>query len=129
MKLRRMFSQRTHLIHPIGPYTHLLLCLVVFGCVWDHFVTAVNSVQNGLNWCSYCKILYHEVAMEFFTMNGPSPTHWTLNSCFVAFLLFCYGCKFSAKWADPGAMNAKVRTTKSSPDFSQRMHPIHPIGH
>jgi len=25
---------------PIGPQTHVLLCFVGFGCIWDHFVTA-----------------------------------------------------------------------------------------
>ena len=56
-----------------------------FGCILDGFINAENQVQTGLNWCNYCKILYREVAMEFFAMNTPSPTHWTLNSCFCAF--------------------------------------------
>ena len=97
MKLRRMFSQRTHLIHPIGPYTHLLLCLVVFGCVldhfvvvfgcvWDHFVTAVNSMQNGLNWCNYFKSSCHEKSCPNLSQRmQPIHPHWTLNSCFVLF--------------------------------------------
>ena len=36
----RIFSEQTHLIDHIGPYTHLLVRFVVFGCIWDHFVTA-----------------------------------------------------------------------------------------
>ena len=51
-KSHQMFSQQTHPIHPIRTQTHLLLRFVVFGCIWDHFVTAWNSVQNELNWCN-----------------------------------------------------------------------------
>ena len=35
------------------PYPlHVLGHFIVFGCTWDHFVTAWNSVQNGLKWCN-----------------------------------------------------------------------------
>ena len=27
--------------------THVLVRCIVFGCIWDRFVTARNSVQNG----------------------------------------------------------------------------------
>ena len=43
-------SLRMRLIHTIGPKTHVLLHFVKFGCIWDRFVTALNSVQNGPNW-------------------------------------------------------------------------------
>jgi uncharacterized protein (DUF1499 family) len=46
------FSQRTHLIHPIRPLTHVFVHFVVFGYIWDHFITLWNLVQNGLNWCN-----------------------------------------------------------------------------
>ena len=42
------FSHRMHLVHPMGPKTHVLLSIVVFGCIWDCFVTIRNSVQFGL---------------------------------------------------------------------------------
>ena len=42
-------------------------------------------MQNGMNWCNYCKSLWHEVAPEFFEMNAPDPSRWTQYSCFVAF--------------------------------------------
>ena len=48
-KLHWNFTQRTHLIHPIGPLTHVLESFVPFGCVWDRLVALRNSVQNGLN--------------------------------------------------------------------------------
>ena len=49
---RRDFSQRTHPICPIRPETHVLVHCIVFGCIWDLFVTAWNSMQNSVNWCS-----------------------------------------------------------------------------
>ena len=46
------FSQQTHPIHLIEPWTHLLLYFLVLGSIWDCFVKAINSVQNWLNWCN-----------------------------------------------------------------------------
>ena len=56
---RRIFSQRTQPIHPIGLQTLVLVCIVLFGCIWDRFVAVQNSVQNGPNWW---KSSCHEVA-------------------------------------------------------------------
>jgi len=73
---------------------------------WDHFATALNSVQNVPNWCNKCKSSCHEVVSELFATNAPDPHHWTLNSCFVAFRKvwvhlgsFRYCTKLGAKWA------------------------------
>ena len=64
-------------------------------------------MQNGLNWCNYCKTSCHEVVSEFFAKNAPSPHHWTLEPCFCAFRsvwvhlgLFHYCMKLDAKWAE-----------------------------
>ena len=51
-KLRAMspigiFSQRTHPIHPIGSQTPVLVCFLLFGCIYDCLVALQNSVQNG----------------------------------------------------------------------------------
>ena len=35
-----IFLQRTDPIHPIGPKTIISVRFVVFGCIWDRFVTA-----------------------------------------------------------------------------------------
>ena len=48
-KLLLNFSQRTHLIHPIGPKADILVCFVLFGCTRDRLVALQNSVQNGPN--------------------------------------------------------------------------------
>ena len=39
-----------------------------------------------------------------------------------------YCIKLGAKRVECGALAAKVRATKSHRNFSQRTHPIHPIG-
>src|SRR6185369_12620637 len=46
-KSRRNFSEQTHPIHPIGPKTDILVCFILFRCIWDRLVALRNSVQNG----------------------------------------------------------------------------------
>ena len=46
-KLHYNFSQRTHPIHPIGPYTDVLVCFIPFGCIRDRLVALRNSVLMG----------------------------------------------------------------------------------
>ena len=48
-KSRRNFLQRTQSIHPIGPYTDVLVHFVLFGCIRDRMVALRNSVQNMPN--------------------------------------------------------------------------------
>ena len=48
-KSRWNFLQQKHPIHPIGPFTHVLVSFVPIGCIWDHYVALRNSVQNGPN--------------------------------------------------------------------------------
>ena len=107
MKSCRNFSQCTRLIHTIGLYTHVLLHFVKFVCIWDRFATALNSVQNGPNWCNKCKSSCHEVVSELFAKNSPDTHRGTLNSCFVAFRnvwvhlgTLCSCTKLGAKWAE-----------------------------
>ena len=134
-KSRRNLSQRTHPIHPIGRKTHVWLCFVVFGCIWDHTVAAWNSMLNGLNWCNLFKSSCHEVISELFTKNAPDPPHWTLNSCFVAFRSvwvhlgpFRYSMKLGEK-RPKLAIDAKVCATKSRRTFRNertRSNPLDP---
>ena len=105
-----------------GTQTHVLLHFVKFGCIWDRFATALNSVQNGPNWCNKCKSSCHEVVSELFAKNSPDTPRGTLNSCFVA---------FRNVWVQMGqssAINAKVRVTKSCMNLSLRTCLIHTIG-
>ena len=60
---------------------------------WDHFATALNSVQNVPNWCNKCKSSCHEVVSELFATNTPDPHQWTLKSCF-----FLHFVKFGCIW-------------------------------
>jgi hypothetical protein len=43
------FSQRTHMIHPIGPKIDILARFELFGCIRDRLVASRNSVQNRPN--------------------------------------------------------------------------------
>ena len=99
-----IFHNKRSRFTPLEPKLFVLVRFVLFGCIWDHFITARNIVQNEPNWCNYCKCLCHEGVSEFFTMNAPDPPHWTLNSCFgtcrtVWMLLGPFRCltKLSAK--------------------------------
>ena len=84
-KSRCNFLQPMHLIHPIGPWTNVSVGFVVFGCIWDRFVTAWNLLQNILNWFNLYKSSCHEVTTGFFATNATNPRHWTLNKCFGPF--------------------------------------------
>ena len=75
-KWRRNFSQPMHPIHPIGPRTDILECLLLFGFIRDRSLALRNTVQNGPN---KCKSSCHEVASDFFATKAPDPTHVTLN--------------------------------------------------
>ena len=44
---------------PLHSKLLFLMCIVLFGCIWDRFAAVQNSVQNGPNWW---KSSCHEVA-------------------------------------------------------------------
>ena len=46
-KLHWNFSQRTHMIHPIGPKTHVLVSLLPFRCIWDRLVVLQTRCKTG----------------------------------------------------------------------------------
>jgi hypothetical protein len=75
-KSRRNFSQRTYRVHPIRLQTDVLVCFVLFGCIWDYLVALRNSMQIGP---SKCKTSCYEVFSEFFATNAPDPPQCTLN--------------------------------------------------
>ena len=64
--------------------------------------------------------------LEFFATNTPDPHLWTLNSFFGAFLsVWVIWNRFaiarnSVQMGQPGAINARVRATKSRQNFSIR---------
>ena len=113
---------------PLDPKLTIWCISYYFGCTRDCLVALQNLMQNGPN---KCKSSCHEVASEFFATNAPDPPHWTLNSCFGAFRTI--GCIWDCflpynTQCKTGRASAKVGATKSHWNFSQRKHPIHPIG-
>ena len=77
-----------------------LECLGVFGNIslpHENRSKRVELVQLMQSSC-------HQIASEFFSMNGPDPPHWTIKSCFGAFhsvwvhlAMFHYYTKLGAK--------------------------------
>ena len=84
-------------------------------------------MQNGPNWC---KSSCHEIASEFFTTNAldPPPLDPKVTFCCVSYYLGA----FMILWlpyetrCTTDRTSAKVRSTKSRQNCSQRTHPIHP---
>ena len=99
--------------------------LGAFGTVWLPYVLGAKRDQ-------LVQKFGHEVTAEFFcnectrsTLSDPKLTFWCVSYYLGAFgtVWLPYGnrCK-------TGRTSAKVRATKSHPNFSQRMHSIHLIG-
>ena len=65
--------------------THVLLHFVMFGCIWDGFVTALNSMQTGQSGTINAKDHATNLRRIFFAMKAPDRHHGTQNSCFYAF--------------------------------------------
>src|SRR6185436_8506901 len=91
-----------------GPlYSTLNSCTATFRSVWVHFGLFRYYTKLGAKWAELVQLMkssFHEVASEFFAMNGIDPPHWTLNSCFgashsvwVHFAMFHYYTKLVAK--------------------------------
>ena len=89
--------------------TQVLLHFVMFGCIWDHFVTALDSMQTGQYGAINAKDRATNSRRIFSLRMHPIHTmgHKTWNSCFVAFGngwvhlgSFRYCTKLGAKWAE-----------------------------
>ena len=61
---------------------------------------------------------------EFFTTNALGPSHWTLNSCFVAFRTIWDRLVALQNRCKTSRTSLKVRAKKSRRNFSQRTHPM-----
>src|SRR6185503_1378767 len=93
-----------------------------FGCVTTLSVKRVKLVKN----------IVPRSPIGIFHNERTRSTHWTLNSCFGAFhtIWVHLGLFFALQHSvQNGSTGATVRATKSRWNFSQRTHPIHPIGH
>ena len=113
---------------PIGPKTDNLLRFILFGCIRDRLVALRNSVQNGPN---YCKSSCHEVTSNISQRTHPIHPIGPYTDVLVRSY---YLGAFGTVWlpyetrCKTGRTSVKVRATKWRWNFSQRTHPIHPIG-
>ena len=126
-KSRRNFLQRTHPIHPIGPKTDVSVRFVLFGCRQFGCLTKFGAKRA-------------ELVQKFVPQSRIRIFHneWTRSTPLDPKLTFCcvlyYLGAFGTVWlpyetrCKTGRTSAKVRATKSIRNFSQRTHPIHPIG-
>ena len=66
-----------------------LLHYVMFGCIYDRFVTTLNSVQMDQSGAINVKV-GATVASELVTTNAPDPHHWPQTHVLMCFVMF--GC-------------------------------------
>src|SRR6185503_5597039 len=109
-KSRRNFSQRTYQAHPIRPPNR---CVGAFRNIWVFFGPFICLTKLGAKRAQKCKSS-------------------TLNWCFSVFCtiwvhLGPFGLRYETR-CKTGRTSAKVCATKSRRNFSQRTHPILPIG-
>ena len=126
-KSRLNFSQRTHPIDPIGPYTknfgafHTIWVLGPFGCLTKLSVKRDELVQKFV---PRTRVGIFRNERTQCTPLDPKPMFW-----FVSYHLGAFGTVWLPykTQCTMGRTSAKVRAMKSRPNFSQRTHPIHPI--
>jgi hypothetical protein len=117
----KILCNKMHLIHAIGPQTHVLGCFrsfryrMKFGAKWAELVQLMHKFVQQ------CRI-------EFFATNSPDTPHWRPNSSLGSFRTVPLVHKLRCKTGQAGVINAQNRATKSHQNFLQRTHPIHPIG-
>ena len=58
-KSRQIFSQPMHPIHPMGPWTHVLVHFVQFWCICDRLVELRNSAKTGRTVAKVCATKSH----------------------------------------------------------------------
>ena len=114
---------------PVDPnlmFWCVLYYLGALSTVWLHYETRCKIGRTS------AKVRATKSCRIFFATNAPNPPHWTLNSCFIAFCTI-FGA-FATIWLPCETRGERFRTsgkvcpTKSSRNFAQRTHPIHPIG-
>ena len=56
---------RVGIFHNERTWSTTLDAKLLFGCIWEHFITLWNSIQNGPNWYNQCKSSCHEVFLQW----------------------------------------------------------------
>jgi hypothetical protein len=100
--MRRNFSQQAHLIHSIGPKTHVLGRFGPF-C----FCSKVDAKLAEL--APLTQKFAKRSSVGTFHNERADPLHWTQNSCFGAFRTFSLLYESRCKTGRTGAINAEVR--------------------
>ena len=118
---------------PDPPHWRLNSCFRLFHSVWVHLGSFRCCMKLGAKRAELVQLMQKFVPRSrvgIFRNDSPNPHHRTLNSCFGPFLsvwvhlgLF----RYCTKMRQTGAINVKVRATKSCRNFSQRTLPIHTI--
>ena len=120
---------------PLDP--KLMLWCVSFrsSAFWNSFATARNLVQNTLNWCNYCQSSCNDVLLDFFRNErswsaplDPKLIFWCISFRLGAFGTISLLHETRCKMGQLGAINARVRATKSHQNFSKQTLSIHTIG-
>jgi hypothetical protein len=114
--VRLNFSQWTHLIHPIGPQTHV--------SVLDRFVTTRTSVQIGSNWVPNAQVRAMSCTRNFPQWMHQTHSNWPPNSCFGAFRTVPLQDELWSKTS-----KTHVRSKMSRQIFPKKTHQVHPVGH
>ena len=124
-----IFRNERTLSTPLDPKLMFWCVSYYLGCIQDCLVALGNSVPN---WPKQCKSSCHEVASNFFTTNASDPP--PLDPKMMFWCVSYYFGAFGTVWLPDetrcitGRPSVKVRAMKSRQNFSQRTHPIHPIG-
>ena len=149
---RNECTRPTPLDHKLK-YCCISLCL---GAFWIVSLLHEAWCKTGWTGAIIAYVFATKSHRNFSQRFTPDLPHWTLSSCFgasfsiwVHLAIFRYNTKLGAKWVEhvqlmhkfvsllheawckigwTGAIIAKVFATKSHRNFSQRTHPIHPIG-
>ena len=127
-KSSRNFLKRTHPIHPIGPETDIFVCFRTiwvhsgpFGCLTKLDAKRAEVVQKFVP-RSRVGIFCNEHTRS--TPLDPKLTFRCISYYFSAFGTVCLPYE---TWCKTGRASAKVCSTNSRWNFSQRTHPIHSI--
>ena len=104
------------------------------GAFWNSFATTRNLVQNAPN-CTLMQKFVQQCLLRFFRNEHCRSTPLDPKLIFrcISFRLGAFGTisllhETRCKMGQLGAINARVRATKSHQNFSKRMLPIHTIG-
>ena len=103
------------------------MCFILFGCIWDFWLPYETRRKTGREQ----KFVPRSRIGIFHNKHTRStPLDPKLMFCRVLYYLVAFGTvwlPYETRYKT-GRTSAKVRATKSRRNFSQRTHPIHPIG-